>query len=58
MVGEQELMAYSNLLIGCIPHPASEMICCGFLFGEIAGNNPVSIDSRISLEMKIPKIYA
>jgi hypothetical protein len=30
-------MGYADLLIGCVPYPAREVICGGFLSGEVAG---------------------
>ena len=34
----KELMAHTDLFVGCIPYPACEVICDGFLSGEVAGN--------------------
>jgi len=37
MIATKGAHGISDLLIGCIPYPAGEVICCSFLSSEVAG---------------------
>ncbi len=36
MIAKRELKAYTDLLVGCISYPASEIICGSFLLSKVA----------------------